>query len=102
MSFMDTLFIYSGLIFAIGGILLTIPIILALHINHKKKISWHLRATVPSTIIFWAFVIPMYSLAINVPGFYWLATIGMISQSTVWTLLIVQRLLTERRGRKIQ
>ncbi len=90
---LNVIFEYSGLIFAVGGMLLSIPPILALHVNHKKKTFWPLRATVPSTIIFWIFVLPMYSLMVNVQGFYTLATIGMISQSVVWTFLIIQALI---------
>ncbi len=93
MELIEAVFEYSGLIFAVGGLLLTVPVLLALHVNYKQKIAWPLRATVPSTIIFWAFVLPMYSLMVFIPGYYTLATIGMISQSVVWTLLIVQRLV---------
>ena len=97
MNWLEVIFEYSGLIFAIGGMLLSIPPLLALHVNYKKKIFWPLRATVPSTILFWIFVLPMYSLMVHVQGFYWLATVGMISQSVVWTFLIIQALVYRAR-----
>ncbi len=93
----DAIFEYSGLIFAIGGLLLAIPAVLAFHINYKEKTSWPLRSTIPTTAIFWVFVLAFYALMTHLPeSFYWLAVIGMIAQSTGWTALIIQRLVYRR------
>ncbi len=95
MSFLEAVFGYSGLIFAIGGILLAIPGYLAFLYNRKTGESWPLRSTIPMTIIFIVFILAFYSLYVFVGGYYWLANIGMIAQAIAWTMLVFQRLGAE-------
>ena len=92
MNFLEVIFEYSGLIFAIGGILLAIPGFLAFHYNYKHGETWPLRSTVPATSVFVIFILAFYALYIFVGGYYLLATAGMIAQTFAWMLLIVQRL----------
>ncbi len=93
MSFLEVIFELSGFIFAIGGFLLSIPGFLAFLYNRKHGETWPLRSTVPMTAIFMVFILAFYALYIFVGGYYLLATIGMIVQTTAWVLLIVQRAL---------
>ncbi len=95
MNFLEVVFGYSGLIFAIGGILLAIPGYLAFLYNRKTGESWPLRSTVPMTLIFIVFVLAFYSLAVYVGGYYWLATWGMVAQAVAWMMLVIQRLGAE-------